>query len=324
MLPDGDRLAQVVRLESGVIGQERRYDALVLARARSCRSSRRACRRGARRPRPRAGSRPGCARAARAGRRSCASARRGGWRACRGPSRAGRRARGRRPPARARAAASAARTSTQLAPIRCAVRASAAARPRWRSTATSAPAVLHQRGEVGRLAAGRGAQVEHALARARVEQPRDGHRRARLRHEQPSRHSGAPWASKGASSTSPSGRPGAGVARHRQPRGQLGGGRAQRVGAQRGLGGLVVGGHQRPRGRRARASPTTARRSTRDASGAARRPAACPRAAPRPAPRASRAARRSTALTSPAPPRESSLASCTDSPTAAWAGTRSR
>ena len=40
--------------------------------------------------------------------------------------------------------------------------------------------------------------------------------------------------------------------------------------------------------------------------------------------RASRAARRSTALTSVAPRREDAFASSTDSPTAAWAGTRSR
>ena len=45
-----------------------------------------------------------------------------------------------------------------------------------------APA-LHQRGEMRGLAARGGAQVEHALARGRGEDPPDRHRRARLRHE---------------------------------------------------------------------------------------------------------------------------------------------
>ena len=184
MLPDGDRLAQVVRLESGVFGQERRHDALVLAgRDRAGRVDERAAGAHGGRAR-RAGSRPGCARAARAGRRSCASARRAGWRACRGPSRAGRRARGRRPPARARRRRRPRAPRRSVAPIRCAVRASAAARPRWRSTATTAPRSSISAARWVVLPPGRGAEVEHALARLRVEQPRDHHRRARLRHEQ--------------------------------------------------------------------------------------------------------------------------------------------
>ena len=60
-------------------------------------------------------------------------------RACRGPSTAGRRARGRRPRGSCGSAASAVRTSTLPAPMRAAVRASASARPAWRSTATTAP-----------------------------------------------------------------------------------------------------------------------------------------------------------------------------------------
>ena len=207
------------------------------------------------RPRRRAGSRPGCC-ASRAGwsavlrqRASGAAGERAEVRARRVDEHAvvgaglvlGRRRR-RRAPRRS------------VAPIRCAVRASAAARPRWRSTATTAPAVLHQRREVGRLAAGRRAQVEHALARPRVEQPRDGHRRARLRHEQPLAPLGRAVGVEGRLEHQPLRQAGRRRGWHRQPRGQLGGGRAQRVGAQRRLGGLVVGGHQRPRAARARAS----------------------------------------------------------------------
>ena len=54
-------------------------------------------------------------------------------------------------------------------PSASAVRASASARPGWRSTATIAALVAHQRGQMGRLAAGRGAQVEDPLAGLRVE-----------------------------------------------------------------------------------------------------------------------------------------------------------
>ena len=65
------------------------------------------------------------------------------------------------------------------------MRRSASARPGWRSTATISPWLRHQRGEVGGLAAGRGAQVEHALAGLRASSTlRDRHRGARLRHQQ--------------------------------------------------------------------------------------------------------------------------------------------
>ena len=68
--------------------------------------------------------------------------------------------------------------------MRCAVRRSASARPAWRSTATIAPCVLHQRRQVGGLAAGRRTQVQHALAGHGRQHARDGHRGTRLRHQQ--------------------------------------------------------------------------------------------------------------------------------------------
>ena len=203
--------------------------------------------------------------------------------------------------------------------MRAAVRRSASARPAWRSTATIWRRVAHQRGQVRRLAAGRGAQVEDALAGLRVHARADGHRRARLGHEQ---------------ALLPLGR-GERVERRRRARAR----RAAVAGARGtpgaassaavvrsvlarsdGLGGPVAGRHQRAgRGRR-RARPTTAARSSPGGSAAARPARASRRAARRPAPAPRGAARRSTALTSPAPRGASALASSTDSPTAACGG----
>ena len=101
----------------------------------------------------------------------CASARRGARRACRGPSTAGRRARGRSAPGSWASAASAVRTLTfAAAPMRAAVRRERRGAARVALDRDHLAAALHQRGEVGRLGAGRGAQVEHALAGPRVEQ----------------------------------------------------------------------------------------------------------------------------------------------------------
>ena len=98
-------------------------------------------------------------------------------------SRAGRRGRGRRRRARAAARHRRCGPRRSAAPMRAAVRRSASARPGMALDGDDAPRALHQRGEVGRLAARRGAQVEHALAGPRREHARDGHRGARLRHE---------------------------------------------------------------------------------------------------------------------------------------------
>ena len=242
-------------------------------------------------------------------------------RACRGPSTAGRRARGRRPRApRPRGVGDA--HLDRCAPMRAAVRASASARPGWRSTATTAPRSSISAARVRGLAARRGAQVEHALARLRREHAGDRHRGARLRHErallpqrraerverrlehqrlgQARRRGGSPRAAAAASSLGAwSG------ARWRAAPPRPGGCRPPSARA------------RRP----ARARRTTARRSTRGCewrSGRLRRRA--PRAAPRRARGASRAARRSTALTSPAPRGASALASSTDSLTAACGG----
>ena len=294
-------------------------------RARSCRWSTRACRPGAARRRRRAGSPPARARAARAGRRPCASARRAARRACRGPSTAGRRARGRRRRARAaRRRRRCAPRSTSPAPMRAAVRRSASARPAWRSTATTLPRpsisaarwVVLPPGAAQRSSTrspGRGAS-----SRATVIAARD------CGMKRPSCQSGESNASNGAVEHSPSGRSGAGRVGTGSAAASVGGVGAQRVDAQGGLGGLVVGRHAARARRPGRARRTTARRSTRGASGAARPRRAWRRGARRRAPAASRAPRRRTALTSFAPPGDSRLTSSTDSPTAACAGTRSR
>ena len=142
----------------------------------------------------------------------------------------------------------------------------------------------------------------------------------------PCSHSGEPNASNGASSTSPSGRPSAGRLATGSSRGERLRGRAQRVGAQRRLGGAVAGGHQRARRLRRRAPRTTARRST---AGCEWRSAASAGRARRAAPRTQRAAlARGAAQHGVDEPRpaaaRSALASSTDSPTAAWAATPSR
>ena len=206
--------------------------------------------------------------------------------------------------------------------MRAAVRRSASARPGVALDGDDRPDPRHQRGEMGRLAARRGAQVEHAVARPRPEQPRDRHRRARLRHEAALAPTAARRTRRTApSSTSPSGRPGAGwrADRQRAPPAR----RGRRAACSRAA---------RPRparcpaaiSARAASGPERVPPQRRDPLGvrvAQRRlaPAWLRRAPPRAA-AASRAPRRSTALTSLAPPGDSRLASSTDSPTAAWAG----
>ena len=283
-------------LEVPALGQERLRRRPRSRRARSCRSSTRACRRGAARRRRRAGSRPARARAARAGRRPCASARRGARRACRGPCTAGRRARGRSAPGSCGPAASAVRTSiTPPRPCASAVRRSASARPAMaldgddpaRCPASARPGAWSCR-RARRTGRARARRAAGRAAAPTVIAARD------CGMKRPSSHSGESNASNGPSSTRPFGQPGRGVARHGEAGGQLGGVRAQRVDAQRGLGRLVVGGHQRAGARPVRAPRTTARRSTPGASGAARPRRASRRAARRRArpPRAPRGAGR--------------------------------
>jgi hypothetical protein len=105
-------------------------------------------------------------------------------------------------------------------------------------------AILDQRGQVRGLRAGRGAQVQDAVARPGREQARDGHRRPRLRHEQ------ALLPQRGAERVE---RPfedealrqiGRRPGRDGQPARQVRRGDPQRVGAQRGLGGVVARDHQ--------------------------------------------------------------------------------
>ena len=176
---------------------------------------------------------------------------------------------------------------------------SASARPAWRSTATISPCVAHQRGEVGGLAAGRGAQVEHALARLRA--------RAHARPPSPraTAASAGPRAHSGAGEGVERARRGSAPRRRRRGAGIRSASACavvlERVGAQRGLGGLVVGRHQRAGGLGAERRRTTARRSTRGGECCS---AACAGVASGSADdrgRASRAARRRTALTRPAP-----------------------
>ena len=207
--------------------------------------------------------------------------------------------------------------------MRSAVRRSASARPGWLLDGDDAPLVAHQRGQVGRLAAGGGAQVEDPLAGPRVERARDRHRGARLRHEQ------------------------ALLPQRRRERVER---RVERRGPRAAVGGVRGDGQAlRSRvGRSQRVGRTAASAGSLPAAISARAVSGAERVEPqlgdpvrmrvaqrrlggrgvgqgvRPAPRASRAARRRTALTSPAPRRDSRLASSTDSPTAACAGTRSR
>ena len=217
-------------------------------RARSCRSSTRACRPGAARRRRRAGSPPARARAARGRSGRLAPARVG-------PRRERAEVRARRVDEHA-VVARAARAARRRRRVRTSTRAPmrAARAPQRVGAAGMAldgdqlALVAHQRGEVGRLAAGRGAQVEHALAGPRREQPRDRHRGARLRHERAAAPTPATAnASNGPSSTQALGQAGRRAGRHGQARRELGRVGAQRVDAQRGLGRLVAGGHQRAR-----------------------------------------------------------------------------
>ena len=67
--------------------------------------------------------------------------------------------------------------------IRAQVRSQRRGAPRVALDGDDLALAAHQRREVRRLAARRGAEVEHALAGLRVDEPRDALRRARLRHE---------------------------------------------------------------------------------------------------------------------------------------------
>ena len=129
----------------------------------------------------------------------------------------------------------------------------------------------------------------------------------------PSRHSGAPWASNGASSTSASGRPGAAWlgtgSRAASSAAVVRSVLARSAGSAGSLSAAISAS--------ASAGPSVSHHSAAIHSGCEWRSAAAAGVSSGSAstsPRASRAARRRTALTSPAPPRESSLASCTDSP----------
>ena len=181
-------------------------------------------------------------------RRPCASGRRGGRRACRGPSTAGRRARGRTPPSCGCGGVRGPDGDARRRPSARAVRRSASARPGWRSTATTAPVssisaarwVVLPPGAAQRSSTrspGRGPTMRATAIAARD-----------CGMKRPACQSGESKASNGASSTRPSGRPGRGMRGDRELGREGGRVAAQRVGAQRGLGGLVVGGHERARG----------------------------------------------------------------------------
>ena len=239
-------------------------------------------------------------------RRPCASGRRGARRACRGPSTAGRRARGRNAPGSCGAAASAVRTSTVAPPSarRCGGarrrgrRGARRRRARPRPSISAARWVVLPPGAAHRSrtrSPGRGASSRATVIAARdCGMKRPGVPQRRVEGVERARRARAPRAGRARDAMA------TGSARR-----QLGGVGAQRVGAQGGLGGLVVGGHQRARGVRARARRTTAPRSTRDGSGAARPAAGVASGSAATAAAASRAPRRSTALTSFAPPGES-------------------
>ena len=183
--------------------------------------------------------------------------------------------------------------------------------------------VVRERGEVGRLAAGRGAEVEDRVAGRRRDRAGDGHRGARLGHEQallPQRR-------------------GERVERRvddealRQAVGRVRAtGRRSRSSAREIRSVLArsaasAGSLPAAISARAASGPSASNHSSAIHSGCEWRSAASAGVASGSAStsaRASRDARRSTALTSVAPRREDAFASSTDSPTAAWAGTRSR
>ena len=289
-------------MKSLALGQEAIHDVLVLRRARSCRSSTRACRRAAARPPRRAGSRPAASRQPRRQGGRLAPARVGPRRE-RAEVRARRvdehavvgrgllRPRRRRP----------VRTSTSAPPCarpyaRAPPRARHGARPprRRRGPPSARPGASSCR-RAPRTGRARARRAAGASTRATAIAARDCGMNA------PCSHSGEPNASKAPSSTSPSGRPSAGLARDGQLRRELGAVRPQRVGAQRRLGRAVAGGHQRARG----LGPERLEPQLGDPARvgvAQRRPRRpCRRAAPPTSARASRAARRSTAFTRPAP-----------------------
>ena len=105
-------------------------------------------------------------------------------------------------------------------------------------------AVLHQRREMGRLAARRGAEVEHALAGPRRERTGDGHRGPRLRHEPALGPQRRVEGVERRVEHEPLGQAGCGMRRDVEPLRELLRGRLERVRAQDGLGGLVERGHQ--------------------------------------------------------------------------------
>ena len=208
--------------------------------------------------------------------------------------------------------------------MRAAVAAAPPRGPAWRSTATTSPSPPIERGEVRRLAAGRGTEVEHALAGLRVERAGDGHRGARLRHEQrPPAHSASRGRRTARRATRPSGSRSAGCVATGRRSGELLRASCASVFAR-----SAVSAGSLPAAISARASsgPSGVDHSSAIQSGMRvaqrglggrgvrqrRRPARAPRAA----------ARRSTALTSPRRAAVARLTSSTDSPTAAWAGTR--
>jgi hypothetical protein len=207
----------------------------------------------------RRGSRPACAPSRAIARGSPASAGRRAPAACRAPSRADRRARGRTPPPRAlaRRRRRPRRGRWGVQPLRGARELAGPAR--LRSTATPRRA-LHQRRQMGALAAGRRAQVEHALAGERREHARHEHRRARLRQERARAPRGEPWASNGPPARAPRGSRGRRCVAHGQLARERGGVGDERVRAQRHLAARCRG-HQRTR-LLARATPTTGARST--------------------------------------------------------------
>ena len=137
---------------------------------RWCRRSRRGARRGATRAGRRRAARPARRPAARPPAGSPASAGRGASAASRARCTAGR-ARTRSKPSSSRnAVASPTTTRTLEACIRCAVTPSARARPGCFSTATISPSSPMSAARCVVLPPGRRAEVEHALARPRVEQ----------------------------------------------------------------------------------------------------------------------------------------------------------
>ena len=248
MVPDGQvGRAEVVGGEVRALGQERVDDAARSPPARSCTSSRRACRPGAGRAAP--GAQDLALQARRAPRARpppCASARRAARRACRGPSTAGRPARGRRPraPAAARRRPRAPRRSS--APMRA-----GRARERLRRGRRGARPPPRRPGPPSARPGAWSCRPGRRTGRARA-RPAAG---ARIRAtaiaardcgmNAPCSHSGEPSASKAPSSTSPSGSSPARVRGHRQLGGERRGGRAQRVRAQRRLRRAVAGRHQR-------------------------------------------------------------------------------